>query len=215
MKTLRTIVITIAVTVMILPGFNSVCARGGGHMGGGAHEGGWSGGRGGGDFGRGGGDFDRGGRGGDWGERGDGQWRQGGGDRPGPHDHGDHGDHTRHDNNNNTYNKTNNVNVYGGNPDWGWGWGAADDALAGMAVGAAIGAASQPSTIIVEQPSTTVVQPSAPAYGTQVTVLPAGCQSRNINGIMAYQCGSVWYRPYFGASGVYYEVVPPPPAQNN
>jgi hypothetical protein len=110
------------------------------------------------------------------------------------------------------------VNVYGGGGwDGGWGWGAADDALAGMAVGAAIGAAaSQPSTVIVEQPSTTVIQqpaPGAPAYGSVVTTLPAGCVSQNVKGIMAYQCGSTWYRPFFGSSGVYYEVVSPPPAE--
>ena len=107
----------------------------------------------------------------------------------------------------------------GGWSGGGWGWGAADDALAGMAVGAAIGAAaSQPSTIVVEQPSTTVVQqsaPAAPAYGTQVTQLPGGCTSQNVHGVMAYQCGSTWYRPYFGANGVYYEVVSPPPAEGS
>lgn len=107
----------------------------------------------------------------------------------------------------------------GGNGDWGWGWGAADDALAGMAIGAAIGAAaSQPSTVIVEQPATTVIQqaaPIAPAYGTQVTVLPPGCTAQNIHGTMAYTNGSVWYRPYFGANGVYYEVVSPPPAEGS
>jgi hypothetical protein len=88
-----------------------------------------------------------------------------------------------------------------------------------MAVGAVIGAAaSQPSTVIVEQPSTTVIQqpvPAAPAYGTLVTILPPGSESRNVNGIMAYQCGSTWYRPYFGANGVYYEVVSPPPAEGS
>jgi hypothetical protein len=137
--------------------------------------------------------------------------------RPNP----DHRPDNRNDNNRNSNNgnTTNNVNVYGNGGDWGWGWGAGDDALAGMAVGAAIAsAASQPSTVIVEQPSTTVVQqaaPSAPAYGTQVTTLPAGCTAENIHGTMAYRCGSVWYRPYFGSSGVYYEVVPPPPAEGS
>jgi hypothetical protein len=155
--------------------------------------GGWSGGRG--------GEF----RGGDHGDHGD---------------HGNHGDHGRHNNNNN--NTTNNYNVtgYGGGWDGGWGWGAADDAIAGVVVGAAIGAAasSGPSTVVVEQPSTTVAQqaaPASPAYGTQVTTLPGGCTAQNVHGTMAYQCGSVWYRPYFGASGVYYEVVSPPPAEGS
>ena len=90
--------------------------------------------------------------------------------------------------------------------DGGWGWGAADGAIAGLAVGAAIDEANQPSTIIVDQQP----ESGSPAYGTQVTVLPPGSVSRNVNGTMAYECGSVWYRPYFGSSSVYYEVVPPP-----
>ena len=72
-------------------------------------------------------------------------------------------------------------------------------------------AAAQPTTVVVEQPSTTVVQ-QAPPVNAQVTVLPAGCVVQNVNGTMAYQCGTVWYRPFFGASGVYYQAVPPPPA---
>jgi hypothetical protein len=87
-------------------------------------------------------------------------------------------------------------------------------------VGAA--AASSSPDVIVEQPTTTVIQqtqpaqqaqtvPGAPAYGTTVTTLPSGCIERDVKGIKAYQCGQVWYRPYFGQSGVYYEVVSPPP----
>ena len=212
MKYIKLMMIVIAAASLMLPGFNDAYARGGGgggHMGGGGgHEGGWSGGRGGGDFERGGGGRGGGeGRGGDWGDRGD------------HGDHGDHGDQNRRNNRNNNNNTTNNVNVYGGG--WGgddWGWGAADGALAGMAIGAAIGSAAQPSTVVVEAPSTTVIQqsyPAAPAYGTQVTTLPEGCTSQNVNGVMAYQHGSTWYRPYFGSNGVYYEVVAPPPAEGS
>ena len=185
MKYIKLAAILMAAAMVMLPDPNCVYARGGGHFGGGRMGGGWSGGRGG---------FERGG---------------------GEGDHGQHGDHGRHDNNNNNNNNSgNNVNVYGGG-DY-WGWGAADGALAGLAVGTAIGASSQPSTVIIEQqapiPQQTVT--GAPAYGTQVTILPAGAAARNTNGTMAYQCGSVWYRPFFGSSGVYYEVVPPPPAGN-
>jgi len=223
MKTLKMLIFTAIVATLVLWSIDDVFARGGGgHMGGGGGGhmggGGWSGGRG--EAGRGGEERRGEGRGGDRGDR-------GGGDRPGRGgeyhggDHGDHGDHNRpnRNNNNNNNNTTNNVNVTGGGWGGGWGWGAADDALAGMAVGAAIGAAaSQPSTIIVEQPAATVVQQTAPAataYGTQVTQLPGGCTSQNVHGIMAYQCGSTWYRPYFGANGVYYEVVSPPPAEGS
>ena len=135
--------------------------------------------------------------------------------------HGDHGDNHRrnnnnNDNNNNTTNNYNgNVNGWGGGWGGGWGYGAADDALAGMMMGTMIGAAaSQPSTVVVEQPTTTVVQqvvPAAVSVGAQVTTLPGVCSAVNVNNIMAYQCGTSWYRPYFGANGVYYQAVSPPP----
>ena len=128
------------------------------------------------------------------------------------HGGGDHGDgHRRNNNNNNDNYTTNNYNANGWDGGWGpgWGYGAADDALVGMAMGTMIGSAgAQPSTVVVEQP---VVQ-QAPPLGAQVTVLPAGCVVQNVSGTMAYQCGSVWYRPFFGSSGVYYQAVPPPPA---
>jgi hypothetical protein len=108
------------------------------------------------------------------------------------------------------------VNVTGGGwDDDGWGYGVAAGAITGIAMGAAMASAnSQPTTVVVEQPATIIQQTvaDAPAYGTQVTSLPAGCQSRNVNGIVAYECNGVWYRPYLGTSGVYYEVLPPPPA---
>ena len=84
----------------------------------------------------------------------------------------------------------------------GWGWGIAGAAIAGVL----IGAAAQPQTVIVEQQ----YAPSALPYGTEITTLPPGCVSQNVNGTIVYQCGPVWYRPLFGSNGVYYEVVPPP-----
>ena len=189
----------IAAAALMMPALDSAHARGGGgHMGGGRMGGGWSGGRGGGGFEHGGGEF------------------RGGGDRPGEHGSGerhdgDQGKHNRDNNNNN--NNTN--NYYGGG---GWGWGAADDALAGIAVGAAIANSSQPSTVIIEQPQAPASQQmvtGAPAYGTDVTTLPSGAVSRNIHGTMAYEANNVWYRPYFGSNGVYYEVVSPPPAEDS
>ena len=188
MKYIKLIAILMVVVMIMLPGSNYLYARGGGHFGGGRMGGGWSGGRGG--FEHGGGEFHGGGEG----------------------DRGHHDDHGRHSNNNNN-NSGNNVNVYGGGGDWGWG--VADGAIAGLAVGAAIGASSQPSTVIIEQqaPISQQAVARAPAYGTQVTTLPPGCVARNVNGTMAYECGPVWYRPFFGSSGVYYEVVQPPPAE--
>ena len=203
------LVVVAAVMISLVPVAHNAMAHGGGggfHGGGGG--GGWSGGRGG-DFG-------------------------GGGHMPGYHgsgeyhggDNGDHGNwrHDRNNNNNNDNgNTTNNYNgqVYGGG--WVGGYGVADDALAGLAVGTALGAVaaannSQPATVIVEQPPVIVQQQVAPAtvpIGLQTPSLPVGCRGQNINGSLIYQCAEGWYKPYFGASGVYYQVVTPPLASGN
>ena len=88
--------------------------------------------------------------------------------------------------------------------------------------GAAIANASKPATVVVQQPAYVVQQPSyvvqQPAYvvqgnlpvGTQVASLPPGASSMVVNGTNYYQSGPTWYKPYFGSSGVYYEVVPAP-----
>lgn len=96
-----------------------------------------------------------------------------------------------------------------------YGCGAAVGAVAGMAVGAAIADASRPATVVVQQPAV-VVQP-APymvqgdmPLGTQIAALPVGARSMVVNGANFYQFGNTWYKPYFGSSGVYYEVVPAP-----
>lgn len=93
-----------------------------------------------------------------------------------------------------------------------YGCGAAAGAVAGLAVGAAAGAAiassTQPTTVVVQQP-TYVTQGNVP-LGTQVAALPPGARSMAVNGVTFYQSGPTWYKPYFGSSGVYYEVVPAP-----
>lgn len=78
--------------------------------------------------------------------------------------------------------------------------------------GAAIASAnnSGPDTVIVEQPAQQVQQPVAYPVGTQMGMLPAGAQARTVDGGIYYQAAGAWYRPYFGANGVYYEVVQPP-----
>jgi len=86
---------------------------------------------------------------------------------------------------------------------------------AGLAVGAAIADASRPATVVVQQPTYVAPQPVYVAQGyvpigTQFAVLPSGAQSMIVNGVNYYQRGPTWYKPYFGSSGVYYEVVPAP-----
>ena len=108
---------------------------------------------------------------------------------------------------------------YGGyHPPYGggcYGCGAAVGAVAGMAVGAAIASNAQPAYVVpqpapvyVQQP-TYVTQGNLP-LGTQVASLPPGAGSMVVNGTTYYQAGPTWYKPYFGSSGVYYEVVPAP-----
>ena len=84
-----------------------------------------------------------------------------------------------------------------------------------MAVGAA-----EPDTVIVEQPAqeTQAAVQQAPSnlpIGAQVSSLPGGCQATNVDGTLYYQSGGVWYKPFFGGSGVYYQVVSMPVSQDN
>lgn len=96
-----------------------------------------------------------------------------------------------------------------------YGCGAAVGAVAGMAVGAAVASAARPTTVVVAQPAYVAPQPVYVAQGnvpigTQYAALPSGAQSMVVNGVNYYQSGPTWYKPYFGSSGVYYEVVPAP-----
>jgi hypothetical protein len=96
-----------------------------------------------------------------------------------------------------------------------YGCGAAAGAVAGMAVGAAVASAARPTTVVVAQPVYAAPQPVYVAQGnvpigTQYAALPSGARSMNVNGVTYYQSGPTWYKPYFGSSGVYYEVVPAP-----
>lgn len=95
-----------------------------------------------------------------------------------------------------------------------YGCGAAAGAVAGMAVGAAIADASRPAVVVqqpavIVQPPPMVVQSGMP-LGTQLASLPGDARSMVVNGVNYYQSGATWYKPYFGSSGVYYEVVPAP-----
>ena len=82
-------------------------------------------------------------------------------------------------------------------------------------LGAAAASAARPATVVVQQPA--YYPPVSPYYpqgnlalGTQVAYLPPGANSMVVNGVHYYQSGPTWYKPYYGSSGVYYEVVPAP-----
>jgi hypothetical protein len=86
-------------------------------------------------------------------------------------------------------------------------------AVGGFLAGAAVASAARPAVVVNPAP---VVINQAPVYvgspmiGTTVSVLPPGCSTMDVNGTHYYQLGSTWYRPYFGGSGVYYQVVAAP-----
>ena len=57
--------------------------------------------------------------------------------------------------------------------------------------------------------------PTAPASGTWVTgmnyaTIPGGCATPNVQGQQYYLCGNTWFKPAYGANGVFYTVVPAP-----
>lgn len=108
---------------------------------------------------------------------------------------------------------------YGGYHGGCYGCGAAVGAVAGMAVGAAIASSAYPAyppTVVVQQPAPVYVQ--QPTYvaqgnlpiGTQVATVPPGSNYMTVNGTNYYQYGATWYQPFYGSSGVYYQVVPAP-----
>ena len=105
---------------------------------------------------------------------------------------------------------------YGGYHGGGcYGCGAAAGLAVGAMAGAAIANASRPSTVYVQQPAVVVQQPTYVTQdniplGTQFAALPAGARSMVVNGVNYYQSGPVWYKPYFGSNGAYYEVVSAP-----
>jgi hypothetical protein len=85
---------------------------------------------------------------------------------------------------------------------------------AGAVVGSAVARASTPAVVfapapVVVAPAPVVVAPAIP-IGSIYYSLPYGAQSANINGVQYYVAGGVYYRPYFGSNGVYYQVVANP-----
>ncbi len=52
--------------------------------------------------------------------------------------------------------------------------------------------------------------PATYAMGAIYPTLPAGCISPNVGGTTYYLCGNTWFKPSYGANGVYYRVVPTP-----
>jgi hypothetical protein len=99
------------------------------------------------------------------------------------------------------------VHPYAGPVYRGGCWGCVGGAAAvGLAAGAAIGAAASSPAVVVQQP----VYVSTPSVGSTVVSLPGGCKEATVGGTRYYGCAGTYYRPHFGANGVYYTVVPNP-----
>jgi hypothetical protein len=97
--------------------------------------------------------------------------------------------------------------------------------MAGLATGAMIGSAASKTYVppvvvapapvvvapapVVVMPAAVVVQPAIP-IGSIYYALPADAKGANINGVEYYVANNVYYRPYFGSNGVYYQVVANP-----
>jgi hypothetical protein len=86
--------------------------------------------------------------------------------------------------------------------DPGWGWGSFATGAAVGATTAAVGAA------IADHDDTVVVTP--PVAGTVVATLPPSCSMVTMGGPTTYNCGGVYYQPYYSGSNLVYHVVPGP-----
>jgi len=84
---------------------------------------------------------------------------------------------------------------------------------AGVAAGSANTAAA--TTAAYSAGVTAGVTAAAPASGTWVmgmnyATIPAGCATPNVGGNSYYLCGNTWFKPAYGANGVFYTVVTTP-----
>jgi hypothetical protein len=90
------------------------------------------------------------------------------------------------------------------------GWASTGAAVAagvtGLAVGTAVGAS------VTAANAAAAAHPVYAPYvmGDVYAALPVGCAYSPYNGAAYYNCGGVWFSPYYGANGMYYRVVPVP-----
>ena len=81
------------------------------------------------------------------------------------------------------------------------GWGAAvAGGLIGAAAGLAIGSAVAPPVVY-----------GPPVSGTVVPALPVGCVTvPSYNGAVLYNCGGIYYQPFYEGTSLMFQVVPAP-----
>jgi hypothetical protein len=83
------------------------------------------------------------------------------------------------------------------------------DCAGAVAAGAVVGVAAGAAI------ASTAARPAYPAYpayavGVNYATIPAGAVVVQRYGVQYYQVGTTWFRPYYGANGVYYQVVAAP-----
>lgn len=90
-------------------------------------------------------------------------------------------------------------------------------AAAGAVVGAAVGASAASANSAAASANAYAAgvaagAASAPAYalGVNYAALPPNCAPVTVRGTTYYLLGNTWFKPFFGANGVYYQVVPAP-----
>ena len=66
--------------------------------------------------------------------------------------------------------------------------------------------AGSSNTAAAAAPASSASYPVGAIYAT----LPAGCMQPSGLGSTYYLCGNNWFKPSYGANGVYYRVVPAP-----
>jgi len=108
------------------------------------------------------------------------------------------------------------VNVYGSGCYNCGGWSTAGAAAAGAAVGVVAGTAiasantSAATSNAYSAGYAAGATNTAYAMGAIYPTLPAGCATPSVGGTTYYLCGNTWFKPSYGANGVYYRVVPTP-----
>jgi len=108
------------------------------------------------------------------------------------------------------------VNVYGSSCGNCGGWSTAGAAAAGAAVGVVAGTAIASANT---QAATSNAYSAGYAAGATNTAyamnaiyptLPVGATTATVGGVSYYVSGNTWFKPSYGANGVYYRVVPAP-----
>ena len=95
-----------------------------------------------------------------------------------------------------------------------YGCAAAAGAVVGVAAGAAVASANTAAATSTAYAAGVAAgaasAPVAYAMGVNYAVLPSGASPANVGGATYYIVGNTWFKPMYGANGVYYRVVPTP-----